>query len=186
MMESVFLACFLFGTVFTLVTAVFGVGHHGLDAGHQGFPSAHGIADDNPLLVFNMSTVVGFLTWFGAAGYLLLHHAGWSLQPTLVVAAVVGLAVGMFIAWFLATVKSGDRDMKAEDYRLEGTVARVTVTIPENGVGEIIFTLAGARRSEAARHESGAAIARETEVAIVSYVDGVARVVPWTELMAAP
>jgi membrane protein implicated in regulation of membrane protease activity len=185
-MEAVFLACFLFGTVFTLVTAVLGVGHHGLDAGHAhvgGHHGFHGAADDHPLFILNLSTLIGFLTWFGAVGYLLLHMAGWALLPALVVAVALGVAVAMLIGWFVAKIRAGDREMKPADYRIEGTVAKVTVSIPADGVGEIVFTLADSRRSEAARGESGQAIARETEVAIVGYDKGVATVVPWSELL---
>lgn len=190
-MESVFLACFIFGAVFTLVTAVLGVGHHGLDAGHahvggHGFHGAHPAAHHHhPLIVLNLSALIGFVTWFGATGYLLMHRAAWSALTAGGVAVTLGLAVGMLIGWVVATIKRGDREMKPADYRLEGTVAKVTVTIPEQGVGEIIFTLADSRRSEAARGEAGRSIARETEVAIVGYDNGVATVVPWSELMAA-
>ncbi|MBC7543345.1 MAG: hypothetical protein H7338_11505, partial [Candidatus Sericytochromatia bacterium] len=65
-------------------------------------------------------------------------------------------------------------------------VAKVSVTIPAEGVGEIIFTMADRRRSEAARGENGQAVARETEVAVISYEKGIATVVPWHKLMADP
>lgn len=87
----------------------------------------------------------------------------------------------MAIALFLARVRAGEREMDPEEYRLKGTVARVTVRIPPDGVGEIIFSKAGVRRSEAARSLRGEPIGRDTEVVIVEYVRGVAKVVPLEE-----
>jgi membrane protein implicated in regulation of membrane protease activity len=191
-MESVFLGCFLFGAVFTLVSAVLGIGEHGLDVGHAHI-GAHGLAHshaghpgpDHPWLILNVSTLVAFLTWFGAVGYLLLHAAGWSLLLALPLSLVGGTAAAMLVGIVIAKIRAGDRPLDPADFRLEGTIAKVSVSIPEQGVGEVIFTLADRRRSEAARGESGQAIPRETEVAILRYDNGVATVAPWSQLITA-
>jgi hypothetical protein len=219
-METFFLACFVFGALFTVLSAVLGfagsaihgghVGHvgNGGHAGHVGNGGAHapaghgaptghghghvggdtlhghqgddGAAGHGRLPLLNMSTLVAFLTWFGAAGYLLLR-LGAALVPALGGAVVAGALAGLLISLFLAKVQAGEREMDPEAYRLKGTIARVTVRIPAGGVGEIVFTKAGSRRSEAARSLSGEPIARETEVVIVDYARGVARVVPLEE-----
>ena len=75
--------------------------------------------------------------------------------------------------------------MDPADYRLEGTVGQVTVSIPAGGTGEVVFSKAGARRSEAARALGGAAIPRGSEVVITTYADGFATVQPWAEFLAA-
>ena len=68
--------------------------------------------------------------------------------------------------------------MKAEDYELQGTVARVSVSIPENGVGEIVFSLAGVRRSEAARSLDGRRVESGEEVLITHLDRGTAMIQP--------
>lgn len=194
-MESFFLGCFAFGALFTLISALFGglgeaahAGHLG-EAGHAGHTGElvpaghHGGVGEWLMGFFSLSALVAFLTWFGAAGYLLLKYAAWTLMLTLPVAAVAGIGGGGIIVSVLRWIRRGDRPMRAEDYRLEGTVARVSVSIPENGVGEIVFSLAGTRRNEAARALEGTAIAGGEEVVVTHYDRGVAIVQPVRALL---
>jgi membrane protein implicated in regulation of membrane protease activity len=209
-MENVFLGCFAFGALFTVASVVIGqagsMGHghgglhfghagHGAPAGHSGSGHAHAAAhpvhqDGDPvhphggLPLFNVSSLLAFLTWFGAAGYLLSRFAGWPLLAVVPAAVVAGIAGWLLIALFLAGVLAGEREMDPREYRLAGTLARVTARIPSDGAGEIIFTKAGARRSEAARSVNGLPIPRGTEVLIVDYARGIASVQPWEEIVA--
>jgi membrane protein implicated in regulation of membrane protease activity len=220
-MESVFLACFLFGALFTVASTVLGAVGHGTghDAGaghgHAHFGDAHGhlphaagahngtagtagaAAHDAPGAdgqhaapgfafppLLNFSSLVAFLTWFGAAGYVLLHFAGWTLPAAFAVALLAGLAGAVLIALFLGQVLAGEQVLDARQYRLPGTLARVTVSIPATGVGEVVFAKGGGRRSEAARSLTGRPIARDTEVVILEYGKGVAAVQPFQELLA--
>ena len=206
-MDTFFLACFAFGALFTLASLVLGFGGHGAahashghadahefghhvhSAGHaappEATPDAHASHAALDLPWLNASSVVGGLTWFGAAG-LLLTRLGDLALPAVVLGAVIAGAIGWYlVARFLGFVLSGEREMDPRDYRLEGTVGTVTVGIPEGGTGEILFTKAGARRSEAARALENASIPRGTEVVITSYARGFATVQPWTEFLAA-
>ena len=206
-METFFLACFAFGALFTLASVALGmVGHgaahlthgHGVSLGHGhghvhvhgGDAHAHGAAphvhaDQHVVLpLLNFSSVVGALTWFGAAGYLLVRLGAWAL-PAILLGALLAGAVGWYlVARFLGLVLAGEREMDPDDYRLEGTVGQVTVGIPAGGTGEVVFTKVGARRSEAARGVGGAAIPRGSEVVITAYADGFATVQPWNEFLA--
>jgi hypothetical protein len=224
-MESVFLACFLFGALFTVASTVLGaVGHgtgHDAGAGHghahfgdghghlphtagahngtNGAPAAHGApGHDSPAAdghaapvgftfppLLNFSSLVAFLTWFGAAGYALTRFAGWPLPGALAAALLAGLAGALLIALFLGQVLAGEQVLDARQYRLPGTLARVTVGIPATGVGEIVFAKGGGRRSEAARSLTGEPIARGTEVVILEYQRGIAAVRPFQELLEA-
>jgi hypothetical protein len=207
-METIFLACFAFGALFTLASVVLGFGGHGTAhvAGHGGgnFHVGHGHVHighaagshgqgqgqnsetghpSTPL--FNASSVVGALTWFGAAGYLLLRLGDWAL-PAVLLGALAAGAIGWYlVARFLGLVLSGEREMDPADYRLEGTVGQVTVSIPAGGTGEVVFSKSGARRSEAARAVGAEPIVRGAEVVITRYADGFATVQPWGEFLAA-
>jgi hypothetical protein len=254
-MEAVFLVCFVFGALFTTVSAVLGfagsalhgefghgqLGHgdaqgagvdagqgqahlgphvpghiHGNGLGHAlghalGHGHAHGhapvhvpahghgttdlahdaqhasvVAPHTQLPLLNASSLLAFLTWFGASGYLLMHFAGWPALLAAPVSLVPGAAAGLLIAYFLGKVIAGQREMRPADYQLEGTIARVTVGIPASGVGEIVFSKAGTRRSEAARSLSGRAIPYDTEVVVIEYERGVALVQTWNEMLGRP
>ena len=191
-METFFLACFVFGLLFTLLSLVLGSvhigghlghapGHHVGHAGHASNAEAHG--DQLPLL--NASSLVGGLTWFGAAGYLLTRLGDWALPVAIIGALAVGALGWYLIARFLGLVLKGEVEMNPDDYRLEGTVGEVSVGIPAGGTGEILFQKAGSRRSEAARARvRSQPIPRGTEVVITSYADGFATVEPWVEFLA--
>lgn len=240
-MESVFLACFIFGALFTVTSVVLGLagsglhelhwghfGHAGLGngtghAGHGGgaahMPHGHHLGDlgqaakggpgshapgsshvqagsradldqavgiHHGLPLLNASSILAFLTWFGAAGYLLTSIGGWPLWGAVPAAALAGVAGAVIIAVFLAKVLAGEREMDPREYRLEGTLARVTSGIPAGGTGEIVFSKAGVRRSEAARNLGARPLARGTEVVILDYERGVATVQAWDELVGRP
>jgi hypothetical protein len=210
-MENVFLGCFAFGALFTVASVVLGLvssagdGLNGSDSGFSGHEAAsgdvgnsHGHAAAHPIHqdghpdrahggppLFNVSSLLAFVTWFGAAGYVLLRFTGWPLVAAFPAAVAAGVAGWLLIALFLARVLAGEREMDPREYRLAGTIARVTVSIPANGVGEIVFMKAGVRRSEAARSALGLPIPRDTEVLIVDYARGIASVQPWDEMVAA-
>jgi membrane protein implicated in regulation of membrane protease activity len=176
-METFFLACFAIGLLFTLGSFVLG-GHH---IGHM-HVGAHQ-TDSTPLL--NGSSLVGGLTWFGAAGYVLTRLAGFSVPAALLGGLAVGALGWYLVARFVGLILRGEVEMDPADYRLEGTVGKVSVGIPSGGTGEIVFEKAGTRRSEAARGLDKAAIPKGAEVVITTYRDGFATVQPWGEFLAA-
>ena len=212
-MQNVFLGCFLFGALFTVVSLVLGLAGAGMhqlhigdggdlaaahpgsggdagaghgDGGVGGHHGAHGDQADTAhqgLPVFNLSSVLAFLTWFGAAGYLLMRFAAWPALPAAAAGMAGGGAGAVLIGLFLANALAGERVMDPREYRLEGTIARVSVSIPAGGTGEVVFTKAGSRRGEAARSLGGKPIARDSEVVIVEYERGVAAVPPWDEFL---
>jgi hypothetical protein len=207
-METVFLGCFLFGLLFTVVSAALGAaGHalpnlHGADSGHGphfghghgghtgGEGHGHGGHGDGAdgrgagLPLVNASSLMAFLMWFGAGGYVLQRVIGFPAVLAAAGGVAAGTAGAMIVALFLKAILAGERVMDPRDYQLEGTIARVTVTIPEGGAGEIVYTKAGSRRGEAARSIDGKAVPRETEVVIIEYERGIAAVQPWDQFIA--
>jgi hypothetical protein len=196
-MDTIFLACFVFGALFTAASALLGFGAaHGGPALHHG-PVAHGHApphadgghahggDSHELPLFNASSLLAFLTLFGAAGYILHHYADWVLLPALIGAVVAGLVGWVLIALLLRKLLAGQSAMNPDDYRLEGTIGRVTVSIPPGGTGEIVFSKAGAYRSEAARGIDQRPIPHGAEVVVTHYERGFATVQPWAEFVAS-
>lgn len=150
----------------------------------KGAPESPVLKALHPLMPYMSTTaIVAFLTWFGGAGYILTNSAKWPWFFAIIPAAIAGVAGASVIAAFITWLRRGSKAMRQEDFNLQGTLARVTVEIPANGVGEIVFTMGGARRCEAAKNLSERALAQGSEVVITSYERGMAIVEPLKELM---
>lgn len=193
-LTNVYLGCFIFGLIFTVASFLLGGldhfaigGHIGGATTHTGHgPTAHssGHAASNQthhqqesLGWFNFSALVVFLTWFGGAGFIFTTlRMGEGLSAVL--AVVSGIVGYMLVLLFLTKIllPSQTSPMRAEDYDLTGTVARVSSTIFENGVGEVIFSKHGSRRSVAARSVDGQPFPRESQVVILRFEKGIALV----------
>jgi membrane protein implicated in regulation of membrane protease activity len=191
-LSSLFLGAFVFGLVFCLAGMLLGLG----DAGHGHFPlhlhgnqgsggasaihgadTGHGSAHVSP---WNSIGLTAFVAWFGGVGYLAL--AGWQLAAwtSLLLAAAAGLAAWWLVFLFFRRVLAkGERLLDPDEYRLEVTVARVTVPIAAGRTGEIQYSKTGVRRSDGARSVDHAEIAHGEEVVIVRYERGIAYVQPW-------
>jgi membrane protein implicated in regulation of membrane protease activity len=162
--------------------ALHAAGHEGLHGGQDASDEHAGGSHVSP---FNVSTVMAFLTWFGGAGYILRVYEGVTGVFSVTVATLAGLVGGTVIFFFLARVLlPGQRFLNPADYRMEGTVATVTMPIEPGQTGEIIYTQGGTRHSDGARSADGKPIEHGTEVVIVRYERGIAYVEPWKSFVA--
>ena len=97
---------------------------------------------------FNFITLTAFLAWFGGAGYLLTRYSSIWFVSGLGLAVFTGLVGGGIVFLFLSRVLiSQEEIMDPADYEMAGVLGRVSVTIRENGTGEIIYSQAGTRRT---------------------------------------
>jgi hypothetical protein len=199
--EGFYFACFLAGLLLSLVSLVGGMGHiswhfhppqvpgaghipHGLTHGAQGGGGARG-----SLTVpwWNAFSIMVFLCWFGASGYLLTRYGSFVTSVVFGLAAVCGLIGGALIFWFLAKgLLPHERELTAEETAVEGAVGRVSAAIRAGGTGEVLYEQMGARRSVAARSETGEAIAAGEEVFVMRYEHGVAYVRRWEDAEREP
>jgi hypothetical protein len=203
-LEAAFLFCFVFGLAMSGLSFLLGSfhaigdGHTGpAGAGGSGHVDAHleagghdgalaGSTPDGPATLahgpspINVNTVTAFLAFFGGAGYVLYGAFGIGAALALVLAVLAGLIGGSIVFFFLVRVLlAGQRFLDPSDFRLEGSVARVSQSIRADGIGEIVYSRDGTRRSEGARSATGEAIPSGTEVVIVRYERGLAYVEPW-------
>lgn len=197
-LSSLFLGALLVGVVFCIASVLLGFGHLGLDhlglhlgadgAGHAGGHGLAGHGVDNAgsqalaahISPWNLTCLMAFIAWFGGTGYLALggfQLAAWISLLVACAGGIVGWAV--IYLFFKQVLLRGETRMDPADYRLEGTVARVTLPISDQQIGEIQYTKGGSRRSEGARSLDGAALERGVEVVIVKYDHGIAYVEPW-------
>jgi hypothetical protein len=186
-MATFYLICFVLGFVLSVLAAFSGLGR--VHVGHIHFGHAHvhthmHAKAGSQMSALNGFTLPTFLCWFGGAGYLLHQYSPLWAPLVLLLAVMSGLVgAGLMYAALFKLLLPRERVLSAEETRMDGVVARVSDEIRAGGTGEILFSQADARRSAAARSESGVPIARGTEVVVLRYVHGIAYVSPLEELM---
>ena len=154
---SVFLAICAAGFLFLMVALLFGglfeffEADHDFDAGGPGF--------------FSTRVMAVFVTTFGGAGAVASYY-GLSPVPAALVGFGVGLVFGGLIyalARFLyqqqasSEVRSGD---------LVGTIGRVVIAIPAEGVGQVRIRLGEELMDKIARTRDGVPIAENVSVKV--------------------
>jgi membrane protein implicated in regulation of membrane protease activity len=185
--ENFYLVCFLVGFILSLLSFLGGSRLHlpkGLHAhaghvGHAGHGGGHG-GEASP---FNFATLTAFLTWFGAAGYLLTKYSSIFAVLALGLAFLTGLAGAAAVFWFLVKfMLAHDYQLDPADYDIIGMLGRISSPVREGGTGEMIFSQNGVRRAASVRSDTGEAIAKDAEVVVTRYEKGVAYVRLWDEL----
>ncbi len=189
-METIFLGMFIFGLGLLVLSFLLGFTdlHLPIPGAHDAsFGLDHG--DSGGLLDFswlNISTVTAFITWFGGGGYLAMDTLQLPTFLALPVAAAGGI-LGAGLIGFLITrvlLPAQSPVMRAQDFRLEGTLARVTLPMAGSRIGEVTFTKGNSYRSEGARSSDGSPISRGEEVVILRYERGIAYVESLNRLLA--
>lgn len=203
-LTGIYLGFFAFGGIFSVISLLLGAlgGHFGVPGathaghashfGHHGHGDttvAHAAADAHDATLplgpgaapgpLSLATVMIFLTWFGATGYLLRAYTDEAAALGAIVAVGVGL-LGALIVWLvLAKVLwRGQTQLDPQNYAIMGVPARVTAAIGAGGTGEIVYTLDGKRQVDAARTGTTIALPRGSAVAILRRANGIAYVVP--------
>jgi membrane protein implicated in regulation of membrane protease activity len=206
--SDVYLFCFLVGTALSVLSFLAGAihlhlpfhthlpfhaggAHAHIGGSHAGVPHAHGAggarvgrAGSGHVSWLNASTVLAFLAWFGGVGYLLTRYSHLETFFVVAIATLAGMSAGWLVLRFLIKlVGPTDEPLREEDRRIVGALGTVSMTIRENGTGEIIFPLGGGRRCSGARTEDGQPIERGAEVVIERYEKGIAYVKRWEEFV---
>jgi membrane protein implicated in regulation of membrane protease activity len=199
--SDVYLFCFLVGASLSVFSFLAGAVHlhlpfrmhlpfhgggHAIGSAHHAGGLARGGAARSGMHIswLNASTILAFLAWFGGTGYLLTKYSHVVTLFIVLLATFAGLAAGwMVFRFLLKLVGPSDEPLREEDRRIVGALAKVSMTIRENGTGEIIFPLGGGRSCSGARSEDGAAIEKGAEVVIEKYEQGIAYVKRWDEFM---
>jgi membrane protein implicated in regulation of membrane protease activity len=185
LLDTILLGSFLFGVIFTIGTLMLGVADLGLgDHGDLGGDHGH-FGGDLIGGLFNLTSILAFITWFGGIGYLFRNAAGWNAVLSLLIGVGGGLAAAIAVSWFVVNVlRKSDQVLDPADYETTGRVARVTSGIRAGGFGEIVYELGGTRHVASAKTASGDAIPFGTEVVVMRVEKGVAIVEPFEALLA--
>jgi len=185
-----YLLCFLVGFSLSVISFLAGATHVHLPVKwhfpfHHAGHGAHAVgAKGSGLSWFNASTVLAFLAWFGGTGYILSAHSRLVAMACLAIALAAGLFAGWVVFRFMARLVANEQGQMNEwDYRHEGAVGTVSISIRAGSTGEVIFEQHGVRRSLGARSEDGSFIEKGAEVVISRYEKGIAYVKPWKEFV---
>lgn len=171
-LDAILIGTFLFGLLFTVGSFLLGVADLGLDGGD---------GDNGADNLFNLSSILAFLTWFGGVGYLARVGFGWPWFLALALAVGGGLFAGWIAFQFVRRIlKSPEQYLDPKDFERVGVLARVTSSIRPGGVGEIVWEQGGTRRVGSAKAVNGDAIARGTEVLVLRMERGTAIVEPFS------
>ena len=182
---AIFLGCFVVGFVLSVLSFAFGVidAHvhfpwethvhvGGLHAGH-----AHAMGP------INFATMTAFVAWFGGAGYLLTNEFRWLALPAVGLSVVIGLVGAGLVFLLMAKVLwSPNENMQSADYHMGGGLGRLSQPIRAGGIGELVYSHGGARKSCGARSDDGQPIEKGAEVVVTDYDRGIATVKRWTDL----
>jgi membrane protein implicated in regulation of membrane protease activity len=160
---TIYAICLVFGLIFTLFSAVAGhlFGEHdgmiGMDGQADGGLGSDGVAG---ISILSPTVIASFITAFGAFGLIFTRIDATSspwLNAPLSFAGAFGVALG--VLWlFNAMFKKVEGSSESRVAQLIGMTAAIVTPIPENGVGEISYTQAGARYTAPARAEKGGTI----------------------------
>jgi membrane protein implicated in regulation of membrane protease activity len=208
--ETFYLVCFLAGLMLSFVSLLGGMGHFGGQVhvphvhvphvGHVHLPHSVGgvthaasagagsaASSGGPAVPWwNAFSIMIFLCWFGAAGFLLTKYGSFVAGVVVVLAALCGLAGGVIIFMFLTRVlMPHDRELTADETDVVGVVGRVSSPIRAGGTGAIVYQQMGATRSANARAEGGEELGKDEEVFVIRYERGIAYVRRWDDFEAS-
>jgi membrane protein implicated in regulation of membrane protease activity len=179
-LDFIYLVCFFLGLGFAVLSALLSglfTGHldahvdtGGLhaDGGHLHSHPGEGSVHYSPL---SPVSIAMFISTFGGTGILIKRFVDARLFVHLPLAAAAGFIVAGFISFvfykILSTTQSTSQPRAGEAIGLE---AEVTVPIPNNGLGEIAYTVRGTRLTNHARSSDGKELPARQTVRIVKQV----------------
>ena len=152
--------------------------------GTQGFSGTPTLAGSilSLLSYINPMTIVFFLIGFGLLGYIFHNTLQFLALLTLVVlSGVSGIIIAALLILLLNRIFRDSEGETVQDVSdRTGIVGKVSITIQENSLGEVIYTSPGGmHKSVPARSIDGRRLERDQEVVIVNYQQGVAEVDTW-------
>ena len=146
-------------------------------------PVAGGATDNNFSLfaIVNPTSIVLFLLGFGFFGYVFHNITELALPFTLILAGVSGFIIAGLLLMMINRLFGDSEGATVQDVSdRTGLLGKVSITIQENSIGEIIYVSPGGmRKSIPARSVDGRRLERDQEVVVVNYQHGVAEVDTW-------
>ena len=186
-----FFTIFLVGVVFSAFSLILG-GHadhadhdigHDADAGHDGHDAGDhgdgggGVAGIFSVGIFSVRGIALLGTGFGGLGFLLYINTG-KLGVSTAAALVGGYLFAFAVLYTLKVFKSQQANSLITMSTAVGADAIVTISIPENGLGEVSLSVSGMEMFKPARSRSGAPIRSGARVQVSQISGGTLVVTP--------
>jgi membrane protein implicated in regulation of membrane protease activity len=128
---------------------------------------------DHPL--FSPQLILSFFTVGSASGYLFERYTGMSSGLITLISAGIAIIVVLLLHFFIfVPLRSAETSLNYSEADLEGSLAKVIVTVPSDGFGEILLQRKSGAISKPAKSIGSEEIASGTEVIIVKMENGVA------------
>ncbi|GCE13392.1 hypothetical protein [Tengunoibacter tsumagoiensis] len=133
------------------------------------------------LAYINPITIVLFAFGFGFFGYIFHNATTLPLAITLLLASISGLLVAALIVLLISRIFRDSEGATVQDVSdRTGLLGKVSLTIQEHGMGEILYlSPGGMRKSIPARSIDGRRLERDQEVVVINYQRGIAEVDTW-------
>src|SRR5258707_261652 len=133
----------------------------------------------------NPTSIALFLLGFGFFGYFFHNLTPLAVSLSLLL-AIIGSVIltGVLFTLLSRLLANVEGSTEQDVVDRTGMLGKVSITIPEKGLGEIIYTSpAGMRKSIPALGLSSQRLERDLEVVVVNYQNGVAEVDTWEHYM---
>jgi membrane protein implicated in regulation of membrane protease activity len=191
--ELFYQVCFFVGLSFSVIGVLGGMMHFHLPIkmphvhiGHWHLGGAgHGVNINKPasaeLPFFNIATLMIFVCWFGAMGYLLTAHHVVAALFVLFASLFAGFTGSWLVYRFMRLLSAHESHLDPADFEMVGVVGTAVIPVREGGTGEMVYLQQGTRRVCGIRSENGSAIAKGTEVVVTRHEKGLAYVRVWEE-----
>jgi hypothetical protein len=181
------------------------IGHHGASMHTGGTHTTHAVSHgpahtsghaatshdtqghQQSLLSFvNPTSIMLFLLGFGFFGYLFHNTIHFVAALTLGLAGIGGIVIAMLLLIMLSRFFGDSEESTVQDVSdRTGLLGKVSTTIQENSIGEIIYVSPGGmRKSIPARSIDGRRLERDQEVVVVNYQHGIAEVDTWDHFIS--
>ncbi|MFJ8063487.1 hypothetical protein ACIQYS_02515 [Psychrobacillus sp. NPDC096426] len=123
--------------------------------------------------ILNPTTVLTFLLFICATGFILLKLTNWNEELIIIVAIVVSSIITFLLYFFvLVPLASAEVSTAYTNESLQGQVARVIVPIPMDGFGEIVIETVNGIVSKRATGYDREEIDYDKRVLIIDVEDG--------------
>lgn len=176
-LEIAYLICFFLGLGFAVISALLSGVFAGDVHGHidtSGAPDVHADASahDGGVHFSPLSpvTVSMFLASFGGTGIICKRYFDLGPQVQIPIAAMSGFVVAGFVGWLMfSLVKAASANTLVRVEDLIGRDAEVSIGIPKEGMGQIVY-VQGGRQTAPARAADNSEIPSGSVVKIVRMV----------------
>ncbi|QFT87465.1 putative membrane protein YuaF [Bacillus sp. THAF10] len=140
-----------------------------------------GIFDVTPI---DPALIFSFFTVFGASGFLFEKFSALSGWLVLIIATILSLLLVILLHIFVfVPIRSADASLGYTDDDLKGKLAKVIISIPKDGFGEVVLSIGGSTVSRSAQSFDNEDIAYDTEVLIIDVQTGVVSVTPYEKVL---